>query len=266
MAPRFLRTRISDYLVWSQAWVVYFIATVRYHPHLLPHLCSETFCGATPGGPWSVLFGQVSPSGSRSGTRDPSSLRGPATYCRRAPAVQLPPPQWPWRSPGDIPQAFFVCLPFRLFHCSSLGTTAVAAEALGFATDTSGVGLGAAFGLKWLYAAWPPAFRAYHVNVLELFAVAVAVHCWGEEWHDTQILLHTDNMQVVPVLPPRVACATAFLFPCPAEREFASGGVPGWQDINADMLSRLQVVGFRSRACETLPVLTMVPSHVWEWL
>ena len=44
-----------------------------------------------------------------------------------------------------------------------------------------------------------PAFRASHVNVLELFAVAVGVHCWGEEWHDTQILLHTD-MPVVPVL------------------------------------------------------------------
>ena len=57
----------------------------------------------------------------------------------------------------------------------------VAAAALGFATDACGVGLGAALGLRWLYAAWAPAFRAYHSNVLELFAVAVAVHCWGEE-------------------------------------------------------------------------------------
>ena len=40
MAPRFRRTRISDYLTWSQAWVVYFEATVRYHPHLLPHLAA----------------------------------------------------------------------------------------------------------------------------------------------------------------------------------------------------------------------------------
>ena len=67
------------------------------------------------------------------------------------------------------------------------GFLPVAAVALGFATDASGVGLGAVFGLKWLYAAWPPAFRAYHINVPELFAVAVAVNCWGEEWHDTQI-------------------------------------------------------------------------------
>ena len=75
----------------------------------------------------------------------------------------------------------------------------VAAAALGFATDASGVGLGAVFGQQWLYAAWPPAFRAYHINVLELFAVAVAVHYWGAEWHDTQILLHTDNIPVVQV-------------------------------------------------------------------
>ena len=32
------------------------------------------------------------------------------------------------------------------------------------------------------------------------------------------------------------------------------------------MLSRLQVEEFRSRACVTLPMPTMVPSHVWEWL
>ena len=79
------------------------------------------------------------------------------------------------------------------------GYLPVAAAALGFATDASGVGLRAAFGLKWLYAAWPSAFRAYHVIVLELFTLAVAVHCGGEEWHDTPILLHTDNMPVVPV-------------------------------------------------------------------
>ena len=106
MAPRIRRIRISDYLAWSQAWVVYFEATVWYHPHLLPHLCSETFCRATPGGPWSVIFGQVSRSSSHSGTWDLSPLRGPATYCRRAPAVQPSPSQWPWRSPGDIPRAF----------------------------------------------------------------------------------------------------------------------------------------------------------------
>ena len=62
--------------------------------HLLPHLCSETTCGATPSGHWSVIFGRVSRS--RSGTRDLSPLRAPATYCWRAPAVQPSPPRWPW--------------------------------------------------------------------------------------------------------------------------------------------------------------------------
>ena len=32
--------------------------------------------------------------------------------------------------------------------------------------------------------------------------MAVAVHCWGEECHVTQLLLHTANMPVVPVLTP----------------------------------------------------------------
>ena len=106
MTPRFHRTRILDSLTWSQPWVVYFEATFRYHSHLLPHLCSESFCGATPSGPWSVLSGRVSRSGSRSGTRDPSPLRGPATYCRRTPSVQPSPLQWPWRSPGTYRRPF----------------------------------------------------------------------------------------------------------------------------------------------------------------
>ena len=77
---------------------------------------------------------------------------------------------------------------------------------------------------------WAPAFRAYHINVLELFAVAIAVHCWGEEWHDTQILLHTDGMPVQQVwttgtckCPHMSLVRRLFFFPCPAEREFASG-------------------------------------------
>ena len=82
----------------------------------------------------------------------------------------------------------------------------VATVALGFTTDVSGAGLGAAFGLIWLYVAWPPAFRAYHVTVLELFAVVVAVHCWGEECHDTQILLHTDNMRLCASAAPAPFC------------------------------------------------------------
>ena len=123
MAPRICHTRISDYLPWSQAWVVYFEATIQYHPRLLPHLCSETFCGATPGGPWSVILGRVRVRvrAQVPGTRH--TLRGPATYGRHAPAVQPSPPQWPWGSPGDIPRAFFhpprrsgssIALPFAL--------------------------------------------------------------------------------------------------------------------------------------------------------
>ena len=119
-----------------------------------------------------------------------------------------------------------------------------------------------------------PALRAYHINVLELFAVAVAVHCWGEESHDQPILLHTDNMPVVHVWTmgtckcPHLMSLVRRLFFFLAQRSvnLLLGHVPGCQNINADMLSRLQVAEFRSGACGTLPIPTMVPSHVWEWL
>ena len=84
----------------------------------------------------------------------------------------------------------------------------------------------------------PPASRAYDINVLELLAVAVAVHCWGAEWHDTQILLHTHNMLVVQVWAmgtckcPHIMSLVRrlFFFPCPAEREFASGACDWLQE------------------------------------
>ena len=66
-------------------------------------------------------LGRDSRSGSCSGTRDPSPICGPTPYCRCAPAVQPPPPQWPWGSPGDILQGFSLRPSFRLFHCSPLG-------------------------------------------------------------------------------------------------------------------------------------------------
>ena len=98
MAPRIRRTRISNYLPWSQAWVLYFEATVRYHPRLLPHVCSETFCGATPGGPWSVTFGRV--RARVPGTRHP--------YAAPHPTVGALPPFSRLRrsGPGGLPGTY----------------------------------------------------------------------------------------------------------------------------------------------------------------
>ena len=121
----------------------------------------------------------------------------------------------------------------------------VAAAALRIATDASGVGLGAAFDLIWLTRRAPPPpppppprLPRLSCHCPGVVAVAVAVHCWGEECHVTQILLHTANMPVVPVLTPGTCTCPhlslvrrVFFFPCPAERAFASGaraGLPGY--------------------------------------
>ena len=82
------------------------------------------------------------------------------------------------------------------------------------------------------YAAWPPAFRAYHVTVLKLLP-----------WLGRGMSCHTDSPAHGQhaggagfdaghvYVPPPVAYAPGFLFPCPAERAFASGaraGLPGY--------------------------------------
>ena len=86
-------------------------------------------------------------------------------------------------------------------------------------------------------------------------SVAVAVQCWGEDSHDPPILLHTDNMPVVHVWTmgtckwPHLMSLVRRLFFFLAQRSvnLLLGHVPGCKNINADMLSRLQVAEFRSR-------------------
>ena len=90
---------------------------ISKRPSGTTRVCFPTSAPRLSAGPPPAGPGRVS----RSGTRDPSPPRGPAPYCRRAPAVQPSPPQWPWGSPGDIPRGFFLRPSFRLFHCSPLG-------------------------------------------------------------------------------------------------------------------------------------------------
>ena len=78
-----------------------------------------------------------------------------------------------------------------------------------------------------------------------------------------------DNMPVVPVLMPGTCTCPHmshvrqfFFFLAQRNVHLLLAHVPCCRDADADMLSRLQVEGFRSRACGTLPVPTMVPSRV----
>ena len=102
------------------------------------------------------------------------------------------------------------------------------------------------------YAAWAPAFRAYHVTVLELLP-----------WRSPSIA-GARNVMSHRFSCTRTTCRWCFLDQQNVHLLLAH--VPGCRDIDADMLSRSQMEGFRSRACGALPVPTMVPSHVWEWL
>ena len=113
----------------------------------------------------------------------------------------------------------------------------VAAAALGFATDASGVGLGAAFGLIWLTRRGPPPSA--------LIMSLSWSYCRGgrRPLLGRGMSCHTDSPAHGQhaggagfdaghvYVPPPVAYAPGFLFPCPAERAFASGaraGLPGY--------------------------------------
>lgn len=82
-------------------------------------------------------------------------------------------------------------------------------------TDASGSGFGAWFCDRYLFGFWgehsygcphvfpPPVsddISEANINVKELWPVVAAVKKWGEMWRSSQVLLHSDNTQVVTMV------------------------------------------------------------------
>ena len=132
---------------------------------------------------------------------------------------------------------------------SFMHTEPVTSASLSLFTDASGVGFGALYGCKWFSAEWPPTLRGFHINVQELFAIVAAVYSWGEEWHDQQIIIFTDNQAVWRTgtsVDRAIMKLVRFLFLFTARRNInvLLQHIPGHSNAAVDSLSRLQVARF----------------------
>ena len=141
----------------------------------------------------------------------------------------------------------------------------VSADSMRFATDASGLGLGAVFGKKW-----PPQLANFHINIKELFAIVAAVHAWADQWRDLQLVTSTDNMAIVQVWlsgtcksPPIMALVRRFFFFLARRNlNLTLTHIPGKLNIDADLCSRLQVQKF----LHGWEPRTTLAEETWGWL
>ena len=66
-------------------------------------------------------------------------------------------------------------------------------------TDASSLGIGATCGNSWFSLPIPTRMSRFHINIMELFAVFVAVRVWGHQWANKRIKIFTDSSCVVQV-------------------------------------------------------------------
>ena len=142
---------------------------------------------------------------------------------------------------------------------------------LQLSTDASNLGFGCVYGNHWLYASWVPEWapsKECHINVRELFAVWAAVYTWGEEWANREVVIFSDNKAVIDIWftgsckDRKMMSLIRSLFFRTAELNInlLLSFVPGRYNINADLLSRLQVQEFK----RSLPTADKEPSHLSE--
>ena len=68
------------------------------------------------------------------------------------------------------------------------------------ASDASKLGFGAVFGKRWIQAAYPLNWQAYHITVLELYPIYVMMTIFGQLMKNSNILFHCDNSAVVAII------------------------------------------------------------------
>lgn len=137
---------------------------------------------------------------------------------------------------------------------------------LQLATDAAKTkGFGLVFGNKWAFGAWQPDIP-YHITLLELYPIILALYLWGHMLSNQCVLFHCDNEAVVTILnkqsskdPTIMKLVRRFVFLCLKYNIMCRlKHIPGVKNIIPDLLSRLQPEEARRIA----PRLTTTPESI----
>ena len=118
---------------------------------------------------------------------------------------------------------------------------------------------------------WAPPSEPFNINFWELFALLVAVLSWGRDLCNREVVIHTDNLPLLSVWcrgsrsPHLMRLVRAlFMHSARINANVVLRHVPGIQNINADLLSRLQVSRFQELNHSADPVPTPLPPLNFE--
>ena len=142
-------------------------------------------------------------------------------------------------------------------------------------TDASDVGFGCVYGNRWIFSGWREDWApslSCHINLRELFAVWAAVYTWGSDWANQEVVVFTDNRSVVDIWVTGTCTdkhmmsviRSLFYFTAKLNINLLMAHVPGTDNINADLLSRLQVQAFKLNHPSADPYPTPLPDQVWD--
>lgn len=130
-------------------------------------------------------------------------------------------------------------------------------KALHVYTDASGtLGYGAVFGSQWFFGSWPEHWFKENITLKELFPIVAAVMLWAPQLANKRIMMHTDNLALVHIINSNTSkdgkimtLLRKCVITCMMHNIlFKAEHIPGYQNVLADSLSRLQVQAFRERA------------------
>ena len=122
-------------------------------------------------------------------------------------------------------------------------------------TDASGsIGFGGMLKESWFYGPWPDQCKSLHITILELYPIVLAMLIFGSHLSNRCVLFLTDNQAVVHIINKqtsrdkkimilvRLLVTTCLKY----NIHFKSKHVSGKLNIEADALSRLQILKFQT--------------------
>ena len=139
-----------------------------------------------------------------------------------------------------------------------------------FTDAATSCGYGAVLGNDWVAGRWPVTWKSYHISIMELYPIVLAVELWSRRLAHSSIIFHCDNLAVCHVInshsskDPIIMTLIRRLVVSSMKYNiiFRAVHVPGLLNPLADALSRQEM----GKARELAPTLAAAATEVPPFL
>ena len=139
-----------------------------------------------------------------------------------------------------------------------------------YTDSAASYGYAAVYGSNWVNGSWPHPWDKFHITILELYPILLALELWGSQLANHSVLFLCDNEAVVHIInkqsskEPKVMVLVRQLVLCTLKFNLLvkAKHLPGKLNIIADKLSRFQVREARLAAPWLAEVPVVPPPHL----